>query len=45
VRVETNESFAGEPVKADASTMQAMLDGSLTSWLGHLKVAAEAAAT
>ena len=41
VRVETNESFAGEPVNADASGMQAMLDASLASWLGHLKVAAE----
>lgn len=44
VRVETNESFAGEPVKADASAAQAMLDASLSSWLGHLKVAAESAA-
>jgi hypothetical protein len=43
-RVETNESFAGDPVKADASAMQAMLDGSLSSWLGHLKAAAESAA-
>ena len=41
VRVETNESFAGEPVKADANAMQAMLDTSLSSWLGHLKMAAE----
>jgi hypothetical protein len=41
VRVETNESFAGEPVNADAGGMQAMLDASLASWLGHLKVAAE----
>jgi uncharacterized protein YndB with AHSA1/START domain len=44
VRVQTNESFAGEPVKAAASAMQALLDGSLSSWLGHLKVAAESAA-
>ena len=44
VRVQTNESFAGEPVKADASAMQALLDGSLSSWLGHLKAAAESAA-
>jgi uncharacterized protein YndB with AHSA1/START domain len=41
VRVETNESFAGEPVEADADAMQNMLDGSLSSWLEHLKVAAE----
>jgi hypothetical protein len=44
LRVETNESFAGEPVKADASAMQAMLDGSLSSWLGRLKTAAGSAA-
>ena len=44
VRVETNESFAGEPVEADTDAMQAMLDGSLSSWLGHLRVAAESAA-
>jgi uncharacterized protein YndB with AHSA1/START domain len=41
VHVETNESFAGEPVEADAATMQSMLDGSLAAWLGHLKSAAE----
>src|SRR5262249_64816 len=40
-RVETNESFAGEPVQADESAMQEMLDGSLSSWLDHLKRAAE----
>ncbi len=41
VRVETNESFAGAPVEAEASGMQALLDTSLSSWLAHLKVAAE----
>ena len=41
VRVETNESFAGEPVLADRDAMQSMLDTSLSSWLEHLKVAAE----
>jgi hypothetical protein len=41
VHVETNESFAGEPVEADVATMQSMLDGSLAAWLGHLKSAAE----
>ena len=40
----TNESFAGEPVEADAAGMQSLLDASLVSWLGHLKAAAEAAA-
>ena len=44
VHVETNESFAGEPVEADTAGMQAMLDGSLVAWLGHLKAAAESAA-
>jgi hypothetical protein len=41
VHVETNESFAGEPVEADVATMQSMLDGSLAAWLGHPKSAAE----
>jgi uncharacterized protein YndB with AHSA1/START domain len=41
VHVETNESFAGEPVAADAAAMQSMLDASLAAWLGHLKAAAE----
>jgi hypothetical protein len=41
--VETTESFAGAPVEADVAGMQRVLDGSLTSWLNHLKNAAEAA--
>jgi uncharacterized protein YndB with AHSA1/START domain len=41
VRVETNESFAGEPVDDDPASMQSMLDTSLEAWLGHLKGAAE----
>lgn len=41
VRVATNESFAGAPIAADATRMQELLDGSLQSWLAHLKVAAE----
>jgi len=41
VHVTTNESFAGDPVEADAAGMQSMLDSSLASWLGHLKAAAE----
>jgi uncharacterized membrane protein len=40
--VTTRESFAGEPVRADVTAMQAALDSSLTAWLGHLKAAAEA---
>ena len=41
VRVETDESFAGEPVEADPTSMQSMLDTSLEAWLGHLRGAAE----
>jgi hypothetical protein len=41
VHVVTNESFAGEPVRADVAGMQSQLDASLASWLGHLKAAAE----
>jgi uncharacterized protein YndB with AHSA1/START domain len=43
-RVTTNESFAGEPVEADAVGMQSLLDASLAAWLGHLKAAAEGSA-
>jgi hypothetical protein len=41
VHVETNESFAGEAVAADAAGMQALLDSSLVVWLSRLKAAAE----
>ena len=41
--VATTESFAGAPVEADVAGMQRVLDGSLVSWLNHLKNAAEAA--
>ena len=41
--VETTESFAGASVEADVAGMQRVLDGSLVSWLNHLKNAAEAA--
>lgn len=41
VHVTTNESFAGEPVEADATGMQSALDSSLIAWLAHLKAAAE----
>jgi uncharacterized protein YndB with AHSA1/START domain len=44
VHVTTTESFAGEPVEADASGMQTLLDASLVAWLGHLKTAAESRA-
>lgn len=39
-RVETAESWAGEPIEADPEAMQAALDGSLVAWLGHLEAAA-----
>ena len=42
VRVTTNESFAGDPVAADPSQMQHMLDQSLAAWLAAMKAAAEA---
>ena len=41
VHVTTTESFAGEPVTADATNMQALLDQSLRSWLEQLKATAE----
>jgi len=41
VHVTTDESFAGQPVEADAASMQSLLDASLVSWLDHLKKAAE----
>ena len=44
VHVTTTESFAGEPVEADAEGMQTMLDASLVGWLAHLKNAAESSA-
>ncbi|MEV4166271.1 SRPBCC family protein [Nonomuraea dietziae] len=39
--VQTAESWDGEPVRADRDGMQAALEGSLTAWLAHLKLAAE----
>jgi hypothetical protein len=41
VHVTTNESFAGDPVDNDKTSMQSLLDASLVAWLGHLKAAAE----
>jgi Polyketide cyclase / dehydrase and lipid transport len=41
VRVTTNESFAGDPVTADAAGMQGQLDASLVAWLDYLRSAAE----
>ena len=39
-RVDTAESWSGEPIEADVGAMQAALDGSLVAWLGHLEKAA-----
>jgi hypothetical protein len=44
VHVATNESFAGQPVDADAAGMQTLLDASLVAWLAQLESAAEAKA-
>jgi Polyketide cyclase / dehydrase and lipid transport len=41
VRVDTEESWSGDPVTADTAGMQAALDASLKAWLEHLRVAAE----
>ena len=41
VHVTTEESFAGG-VEADVTGMQSALDGSLATWLVHLKAADEA---
>ena len=41
VHVTTSESFAGDPVEADTTSMQELLDQSLRSWLQQLKTAAE----
>jgi hypothetical protein len=41
VRVDTEESWSGDPVTADVAGMQAALDASLSAWLDHLRVAAE----
>lgn len=41
VRVDTAESWSGDPVTADVANMQAALDGSLTAWLGYLRDAAQ----
>lgn len=40
-RVDTAESWSGEPIEADRAAMQAVLDRSLVSWLRLLKAAAE----
>ncbi|WP_214319136.1 SRPBCC family protein [Nonomuraea sediminis] len=41
VHVHTEESWDGEPVRADVEGMQAALEASLTSWLARLKETAE----
>lgn len=41
VRVDTEESWSGDPISADVTGMQAALDSSLTTWLDQLGAAAE----
>jgi len=41
VRVDTQESWSGEPIEADPAGMQAALDASLVAWLAYLTSAAE----
>lgn len=43
VHARTEESWDGEPVRADVENLRAALDGSLAAWLDHLKKAAESA--
>ncbi|WP_433177763.1 SRPBCC family protein [Actinoallomurus sp. CA-150999] len=40
VLVHTEESWDGEPIRANVDAMQAALDASLVAWLGHLRTAA-----
>jgi hypothetical protein len=42
VLVHTEESWTGEPVSAQAASLQPLLDGAIRAWLGHLKAHAEA---
>ena len=44
VRVHTEESWDGDPVRAQPEEMQQALDGSLRAWLQNLKQKAEAQA-
>ncbi|MFF5205273.1 SRPBCC family protein [Streptosporangium sp. NPDC000396] len=43
VHVRTEESWDGDPVRADVEGLRVALDGSLAAWLEHLKKAAESA--
>jgi hypothetical protein len=45
VHVITTESFSGDPVEADSTGMQPILDNSLTAWLTRLKQKAESSAS
>jgi len=40
-RVDTAESWSGEPIEADVQAMQDALDESLVAWLEHLRTAAD----
>ncbi|MFI0485646.1 SRPBCC family protein [Actinomadura sp. 9N215] len=43
VHVHTEESWDGEPVRADIEAMRTALENSLVAWLAHLKAASEKA--
>ena len=43
VLVHTEESWDGEPVRAQAGALQSLLDGAIRAWLTNLKRAAEQA--
>jgi hypothetical protein len=45
VLVHTEESWEGEPVRAQAATLQGLLDATIRAWLTNLKHAAEQAET
>lgn len=42
VRVRTEESWRGDVVRANAATLQPVLDGALQDWLTRLKTTSEA---
>ena len=42
--VATQESFSGQPVEADPTGLQTILDNTLTAWLTRLKQKAESPA-
>lgn len=45
VKVSTEESWSGEVVRANAASLQPLLDGALQEWLTRLKATSEASAS